>query len=49
MLKVCVVALKIPYVYNYIKKLRRKHAEFIQNILNPNVLAVGQREVMSRK
>jgi hypothetical protein len=41
--------LNIPYIYDYKTKLRRKEAEVIQNHLNPNVLATGQEEAMSRK
>jgi hypothetical protein len=43
------VALKIPYVYDYIKTSFRKQAEVIQNHLNPNVRAIGQGEAMDRK
>jgi hypothetical protein len=35
---------KIPYVYNYVKKLCRKQAEAIQNHLNPNLRAFRQEE-----
>jgi hypothetical protein len=43
------MALRIPYVYDYITKLCRKQAEVIQNHLNPNVYAIGQGEAMHRK
>jgi hypothetical protein len=43
------VAFKIPYVYDYIIKLRKKQAEVIQNYLNPNVSVTGQGRAMHRK
>jgi hypothetical protein len=43
------MALKIPYVYDYITKFCRKRAEVIKNHLNPNVRAIGQDEGMYRK
>jgi hypothetical protein len=41
------VDFKIPYVYD--NKLFSKHAEVIQNHLNPNVRAIGQGDAMHRK
>jgi hypothetical protein len=38
---------KIPYVYDYITKLRRKQAEVIQN--HENVRNIGQGEARRRK
>jgi hypothetical protein len=35
--------------YDYITKLCRKQAEFIQNYLKPNLRAIGQGEAMHRK
>jgi hypothetical protein len=43
------LALKIPYVSDYVTKLCRKQAGVIQNYLNPNVRAIGQGEAMHRK
>jgi hypothetical protein len=38
------MAFKIPYVYDYIKKLCRQQAEVIQNLDNENVHNIGQGE-----
>jgi hypothetical protein len=43
------LALKIPYVYDYITKLCRRQAEVILNYENPNVCAIGQGEARHRK
>jgi hypothetical protein len=43
------VAFKIPYVYDYITKLYRTHAEIILNHIIPNVHGIGQGEVKHRK
>jgi hypothetical protein len=43
------LALKISYVYDYITTLCRRQAEVILNHKNPNVRAIGQREVRHRK
>jgi hypothetical protein len=43
------VAFKIPYVYDYITKLRRKQAEIIHNHENENVRNIGQGETPHRK
>jgi hypothetical protein len=43
------VAFKIPYVYDFITKLCRQQAEFIQNHHNPNVRNIGQGEAQHRK
>jgi hypothetical protein len=43
------VDFKIPYVYDYIIKLRRTHAEVILNHLNPIVCDIGQGEPTHRK
>jgi hypothetical protein len=43
------LALKIPYVYDYVIKLCRKQAGVIQNYQNSNVHATGQGEAMHRK
>jgi hypothetical protein len=43
------LAFKIPYVYDYITKLRRRQAEVILNHENPNVRAIGQGEARHRK
>jgi hypothetical protein len=43
------VAFKIPYVYDYITKLRRTQAEVILNHVNPNVRGTGQGEAMHKK
>jgi hypothetical protein len=43
------VALKIPYVYDYITKLCRTQAEVILNLVNSNVRGIAQGEAMHRK
>jgi hypothetical protein len=43
------VAFKIPYVYDFITKLCRQQAEFIQNHHNPNVRVIGQGKAQHRK
>jgi hypothetical protein len=43
------VAFQIPYVYDYITKLRRQEAEVIQNHENGNVRYIGQGEAPHRK
>jgi hypothetical protein len=43
------LAFKIPYVYDYITKLCRRHAEVILNHENPNAHAIGQGEPRHRK
>jgi hypothetical protein len=43
------VALKIPYVYDFITKLCRQKTEVIQNNVNPNVRNIGQGEAQHRK
>jgi hypothetical protein len=43
------VALKIPYVYDYITTLCRTHAEVILNHRNPIIRGKGQGEAMHRK
>jgi hypothetical protein len=43
------IALKIPHVYDYITKLCRQQAEFIQNHDNENVRNIGQGEARHRK
>jgi hypothetical protein len=43
------LAFKIPCVYDYITKLRRRQAEVILNHENPNVRAIGQGEPRHRK
>jgi hypothetical protein len=40
---------KIPCVYDYITKLRRRQAEIIQNHPNPNARTIGQGETIHRK
>jgi hypothetical protein len=42
------VALKIPYMYDYITKLCRTQAEVILNHVNPNVRGIGQAETMHK-
>jgi hypothetical protein len=42
------VALKIPYVYDYITKLCSTQAKLILNHVNPNVRGIGQGEAMHR-
>jgi hypothetical protein len=43
------VAFLIPYVYDYITKLCRQQAEFIQNHDNENVRNIGEGEARQRK
>jgi hypothetical protein len=44
------VAFEIPYVYDFITKLRgRQQAEVVQNHYNPNVRNIGQGEAQHRK
>jgi hypothetical protein len=43
------VAFQIPYVYDYITKLRRRQAEIIHNHENENVRNIGQGETPHRK
>jgi hypothetical protein len=43
------VAFKIPYVYDYVTKLCRKHAEVVQNHENENVRYILQGEAQHRK
>jgi hypothetical protein len=40
------MALKIPYLYDYITKLCTKQAELIQNHQNPYARATGQGEAI---
>jgi hypothetical protein len=40
---------KLPYVYDYIKKLCRQQAEVIQNHENANVRSIGEGEFRHRK
>jgi hypothetical protein len=42
-------AFNIPYIYDYIIKLCRQEAEFIQNHDNVNVRHIGQGEARHRK
>jgi hypothetical protein len=42
------LAVKIPYVYDYISTLCRRQAEVILNHENPNVRANGQGEARNR-
>jgi hypothetical protein len=42
-------AFSIPYIYDYITKLSRQQAEFIQNHENVNVRIIGQGEARHRK
>jgi hypothetical protein len=44
-----ILALKLPYIYDYIKKLYRQQAEAIQNHDNANVRNTGQGEARHRK
>jgi hypothetical protein len=44
-----VYAFNIPYIYEYITKLCRKQAKFIQNHGNANVCNIGQGEPRHRK
>jgi hypothetical protein len=43
------VTFKIPFVYAYMTKLCRIHAEFILNHVNPNVRCTGEEEARHRK
>jgi hypothetical protein len=43
------VALKIPYLYDFITKLCRQQAEVIQNHQNPNVRVIGQGKAQHRQ
>jgi hypothetical protein len=43
------VTFLIPYVYDYITKLRRRQAEIIHNHENENVRNIGQVETQYRK
>jgi hypothetical protein len=43
------LAFHIPYVYDYITKLRRQQADVIQNHCNENVRNIGQGEANHRK
>jgi hypothetical protein len=43
------VALKIPYVYDYVTKLCRTQVEEILNCVNPNVRGIGQGEARDQK
>jgi hypothetical protein len=43
------MALKLPYIYDYIRKLCRQQAEVIQNHQNANVRNFGQGEPRRRK
>jgi hypothetical protein len=43
------MALKLPYIYDYITKLCRQQAEVIQNHENANVRNIGQGELRHRK
>jgi hypothetical protein len=43
------VAFNIPYVYDFITKLFKQQAEFIQNHVTPNVGNIGQGEAQHRK
>jgi hypothetical protein len=43
------MTLKIPYIYDYIKKLCRKQTEVIQNHENANVRYIGGGEGRHRK
>jgi hypothetical protein len=40
---------RIPYVYDYVTKLCRTHAEVILNHINPNVRVIGQGEDRHKK
>jgi hypothetical protein len=42
-------AFQVPYVYDYITKLCRRHAEFIHNHENENVHNIGLGETPHRK
>jgi len=43
------MAFKIPYVYDFIRKLCRRQAEVIQNHGNENVRNIGQGKAQHRK
>jgi hypothetical protein len=43
------MAFRIPFVYDYITKLCRQHAEVIQNHDNENVRTTGQGKAHHRK
>jgi hypothetical protein len=43
------VALKIPYVYDYINKLCMTSTEVILNHVNPNICGIGQGGVSHEK
>jgi gluconate kinase len=43
------MAFKLPYVYDYITKLRRQQAEVIQNHEKANVRNIGQGEPLHGK
>jgi hypothetical protein len=43
------MALKLPYIYDYITKLCRQQAEVIQNHENANVRNIGQGEPRHKK
>jgi hypothetical protein len=36
------MALKLPYIYDYITKVSRQHAEVIYNHENANIRNIGQ-------
>jgi hypothetical protein len=42
-------AFQVPYIYDYITKLFRQQAEFIQNHENANVCDTGKGEARQRK
>jgi hypothetical protein len=42
------MAFRIPFVYDYVTKLRRQQAEVIQNHVNENVHNTGQGEARHR-
>jgi hypothetical protein len=43
------VVFKIPYLYDYVTKLRWIQAEVVLSIVNPIVRAIGQGEARHRK
>jgi hypothetical protein len=43
------MAYQVPYIYDYITKLCRQHAEVIQNHENANVRDIGKGEARHRK
>jgi hypothetical protein len=43
------MAFKLPYIYDFIKKICRQQAEVIQNHENANVRNIGQGEPQHRK